>query len=122
MIPILSAAGYRVIVPDFIGFGRSDKYTSPDNYTHELHTSSVRMLLDHLNLHTNLTLVCQDWGGLTGLSVVKDMPDAFEALVIMNTALPDGSRVAGSLTVLISFCCWRLSVMLLGTRDGHHKI
>jgi haloalkane dehalogenase len=44
MIPILSAAGYRVIVPDFIGFGRSDKYTSPYNYTHELHRSSVRML------------------------------------------------------------------------------
>jgi hypothetical protein len=87
-----------------------------------IHYASVRMLLDHLNLHTNLTLVCQDWGGLTGLSVVKDMPDAFEALVIMNTALPDGSRVAGSLTVLISFYCWRLSVMLLGTRDGHHKI
>ena len=84
MVPVLVRAGYRVIVPDFIGFGKSDKYTSADNYTHELHMASVRLLLDHLGLQSNVTLVCQDWGGLTGLSVVKDMPDTFEALVLMN--------------------------------------
>ena len=52
------------------GFGKSDKYTNPDNYTHELHTLVLRKLLDHLDIK-EITLVCQDWGGLTGLSVVK---------------------------------------------------
>ena len=89
MIPTLVQARYRVIVPDFIGFGKSDKYTSAANYTHELHTASLRMLIDHLEL-TNITLVCQDWGGLTGLSVVKDIPDKFCSLVVMNTGLPTG--------------------------------
>ena len=93
MVPTLVQAGYRVVIPDFIGFGKSDKYTSPANYTHELHTASLRMLIDYLKL-TNLTLVCQDWGGLTGLSVVKDIPDTFCSLVIMNTGLPIGD-VAG---------------------------
>ena len=69
------------------GFGKSDKYTSPENYTHELHCLVLRKLLDHLHLK-EVTLVCQDWGGLTGLSVVKDTPDTFANLVIMNTALP----------------------------------
>ena len=91
MVPILVKAGYRVVIPDFIGFGKSDKYTSPLNYTHEMHTSSLRKLMDHLEL-TNVTLVCQDWGGLTGLSVVKDMPDKFCSLVIMNTGLPTGDK------------------------------
>lgn len=71
------------------GFGKSDKYTSPENYTHELHCLVVRQLLDHLKV-SGVTLVCQDWGGLTGLSVVKDAPDLFSHLVIMNTGLPVG--------------------------------
>ena len=87
MVPLLTGAGYRVIVPDFIGFGKSDKYTSPENYTHELHCLVLRKLLDHLSVR-DVTLVCQDWGGLTGLSVVKDCPDLFSSLVIMNTGLP----------------------------------
>ena len=70
-----------------VGFGKSDKYTSPENYTHELHCFVLRKLLDHLALK-EVSLVCQDWGGLTGLSVVKDTPDTFASLVIMNTGLP----------------------------------
>ena len=87
MVPILTDAGYRVIVPDFIGFGKSDKYTNPDNYNHEMHCMVLRKLLDHLDVK-DITLVCQDWGGLTGLTVVKDAPDRFSNLVIMNTGLP----------------------------------
>ena len=92
MIPLLANAGYRVIAPDFIGFGKSDKYSSMDNYTHEMHMTSLRQLIEALELK-NITLVCQDWGGLTGLSVVKDIPEHFSHLVIMNTGLPDGHDV-----------------------------
>ena len=95
MIPTLVHAGYRVIAPDFIGFGKSDKYTSMENYSHELHTSTLRLLIEHLELE-NITLVCQDWGGLTGLSVVKDIPDKFSSLVIMNTGLPTGDMTSDS--------------------------
>jgi len=130
MVPILVKAGYRVIVPDFIGFGKSDKYTNPDNYTHELHTMVLRKLLDHLDV-TNMTLVCQDWGGLTGLSVVKDAPQRFSDLVIMNTGLPspvldlndDYSATPGSVSIpvykkiigFLPFCLWRTFVLLIGT-------
>ena len=89
MIPNFVSAGYRVIALDFIGFGKSDKYTSPDNYTHELHAATVRHLIDELHLK-DIVLVCQDWGGLIGLSVVKDMPDHFSDIVVMNTGLPIG--------------------------------
>ena len=78
-----------MVAPDFIGFGKSDKYTSMINYTHEMHTSTLRLLMEHLELE-NVTLVCQDWGGLIGLTVVKDIPERFSSLVIMNTGLPTG--------------------------------
>ena len=119
MVPVLVDAGYRVVVPDFIGFGKSDKYTNANNYTHEMHMATVRLLLDHLGLSENVTLVCQDWGGLTGLSVVKDMTDTFEALVIMNTGLPTGGAdktMDDGLTDLLPFLVWRLSVLLVGNR------
>lgn len=89
MIPVFVQAGYRVIAPDLIGFGKSDKFTHKDNYNYEMHASSLRHLLDHLNL-TNITLVCQDWGGLIGLSLVADASNRFANLVIMNTGLPVG--------------------------------
>jgi haloalkane dehalogenase len=113
MVPVLAAAGYRVIVPDFIGFGKSDKYTATENYTHELHTSTVRLLLDHLGINSNVVLVCQDWGGLTGLSVVKDMPDVFNSLVIMNTGLPVGMTKPSDIPMGVPFLVWRLSMLLL---------
>ena len=120
MVPVLVRAGYRVVVPDFIGFGKSDKYTNPNNYTHELHMATLRLLLDHLGLSENVILVCQDWGGLTGLSVVKDMKDTFEALVIMNTGLPTGGADKtmddGLTSDFLPFLTWRLAVALAGNR------
>jgi len=120
MIPPLVDAGYRVIVPDFIGFGKSDKYTSPRNYTHEMHTMVLRMLIDDLHLQ-DIVLVCQDWGGLTGLSVVKDCPHLFSALVVMNTGLPDpilnldhGNQLR-RLQQALPFTLWRALVTLIGT-------
>jgi len=117
MVPVLVAAGYRVIVPDFIGFGKSDKYTNPENYTHELHTMMIRKLLDHLDV-SKIILVCQDWGGLTGLSVVKDVPDKFSHLVIMNTGLPSGETLSmgdlPKIQKLLPFVLWRSCVTLFG--------
>lgn len=94
--------GYRVIAPDFIRFGKSDKYTSMDAYNHDLHTSTIRKLIARLDLR-NITLVCQDWGGLTGLTVVKEIPDRFKRLVVMNTGLPEGDlSLDQPLTKLVS--------------------
>jgi len=136
MIPGLVGAGYRVIVPDFIGFGKSDKYTNPDNYTHEMHCFVLRKLLDHLNI-SKMTLVCQDWGGLIGLTTVKDLPHMFSHLVVMNTGLPapvldlnddNGDPVAGpppTLTKIKSalpFILWRSLVQLIGTNIPVEKV
>lgn len=115
MIPGLVNAGYRVIAPDFIGFGKSDKYTLQESYSHELHTQTLRLLLESLNI-SGATLVCQDWGGLTGLSVVKDSPSFFSRLVIMNTGLPSGSEISiYNLNRGMPFLMWRSFAQLLGT-------
>ena len=63
MVPSLVQAGYRVVAPDFIGFGKSDKYSDMTNYTHEMHLFCLKYLMDSLNLKSGVTLVCQDWGG-----------------------------------------------------------
>lgn len=88
MIPPLATVG-RVIAPDFIGFGRSDKYTETGDYSFQMHRDALVALLDALALR-DITLVCQDWGGLIGLRVASELPDRFARLVIMNTGLPNG--------------------------------
>ncbi|MCZ2837688.1 haloalkane dehalogenase [Modestobacter sp. VKM Ac-2985] len=92
MIPVLTAAGLRVVVPDLVGFGRSDKPTELTDYTYARHVGWLRQaLLDELRL-TDLTLVCQDWGGLLGLRLVAEHPDRFVRVVVANTGLPTGDR------------------------------
>lgn len=86
MIPGLVQAGYRCIAPDHMGFGRSDKPTDIHWYTIARHTEILTSLIVSLDLQ-NVTLVCQDWGGPTGLAQPAMMPDRFEHLVIMNTWL-----------------------------------
>ncbi len=86
MIPGLVAAGYRCVAPDHMGFGRSDKPTDIHWYTIARHTEILSSLIVDLDL-TNITLVCQDWGGPTGLAQAAMMPERFEHLVIMNTWL-----------------------------------
>jgi haloalkane dehalogenase len=86
MIPALTAAGYRCIAPDHMGFGRSDKPTDIHWYTIARHTEILTTLITRLDL-TNVTLVCQDWGGPIGLAQAVMMPERFERLVIMNTWL-----------------------------------
>ncbi|MGY3490027.1 haloalkane dehalogenase [Bradyrhizobium sp. USDA 4011] len=91
MIPGLVASGYRVIAPDMFGFGRSDKPVEEAVYTFDFHRESLVALIRALDLG-RMTLVCQDWGGLLGLTIPMDMTDRFEALLIMNTMLATGDR------------------------------
>jgi haloalkane dehalogenase len=90
MIPVLTADGYRCIAPDLIGFGRSDKPASRDDYSYARHVEWVRgLLVDHLEV-TNATLFGQDWGGLIGLRVVAENTDRFSRIAVANTGLPTG--------------------------------
>ena len=88
MIPIL-ARDRRVIAMDFIGFGRSDKFTDPNEYSFEMHRGTIASFIGALDL-TDITAVVQDWGGMLGLRVATEMPERFARLVIMNTGLPTG--------------------------------
>lgn len=86
VIPPLVAAGYRCIAPDHLGFGRSDKPTDIHWYTIARHVEVLTSLIQSLDLQ-KVTLVCQDWGGPTGLAQAAQMPERFDRLVIMNTWL-----------------------------------
>lgn len=91
MIPPLVEAGHRVIVPDQVGFGRSDKPTEQSDYSYARHVAWMSSLVfDVLDL-TDCTFFGQDWGGLIGLRLVTAQPDRFARVVIGNTGLPDGS-------------------------------
>lgn len=92
MIPILTGAGHRVIAPDFVGFGKSDKPTERSDYTYAAHVGWVTRFVEALNL-TDMTLVCQDWGGLIGLRVVAEHPERFARVVAANTGLPDAKGI-----------------------------
>ena len=92
MVPVLVDGGFRVVVPDLIGFGRSDKPADDGDYTYARHVEWMRALVfDHLDLR-NVTLFCQDWGGLIGLRLVAEHPDRFARVCAANTGLPDGTR------------------------------
>ena len=84
MIPIFSKTGARIIAPDLFGFGKSDKPVREETYTFEFHRNYLIGLIEQLDLQ-NITLVCQDWGGLLGLTIPPAMPDRFKRLIIMNT-------------------------------------
>jgi len=89
MIPIITAAGYRALAPDLVGFGRSDKPAQGRDYTYQRHVDWTQAWLDRLDLE-RITLVCQDWGGLIGLRLVANQPDRFARVVAANTGLPTG--------------------------------
>ncbi len=99
MIPVFTAAGLRVVAPDFFGFGRSDKPADDAWYTFDRHRDSVLALNDALALK-NVLLVCQDWGGLIGLTLPVARPRLFTRLLVMNTGLGTG-------TVTDGFKAWR---------------
>ncbi len=101
MIPVLTGAGHRVLAPDLIGFGRSDKPTPRSEYTYARHVAWLTAWLTSLDLQ-NLTLVCQDWGGLLGLRLVAAMPERFRRVVVANTFLPTGESSPGA-----AFLAWQ---------------
>jgi len=91
MMPILADAGFNVIAPDLIGFGRSDKPVRKEDYSYARH---VIWLKDWFSQATKgpVTLFCQDWGGLLGLRLVADMPERFSGVMVSNTGLPTGDH------------------------------
>ncbi len=89
MIPFFAEAGARVIVPDWLGFGRSDKPDKDALYTFHFHRDMMLALINRLDLF-NITLVVQDWGGILGLTLPHEMPERFDRLIVMNTAMPVG--------------------------------
>jgi haloalkane dehalogenase len=101
MIGTLAGEG-RVVVPDLIGFGRSDKPAAENAYTYRSHARWLAGFFEALDLQ-RVTLVCQDWGGLLGLRVMAEMPERFARLVAMNTGFPTGERRPGA-----AFMRWRL--------------
>jgi haloalkane dehalogenase len=93
MIPIIVNAGYRAVAPDLVGFGRSDKPADRTDYTYQRHVDWMKAWLEAVDLK-EITLVCQDWGGLIGLRLLTDNPDRFARVVAANTGLPRGEGVS----------------------------
>jgi len=89
MAPVFLEAGCRVVAPDFFGFGRSDKPVKDEDYTFHFHRNSLKAFIEFMDMK-DVCLVCQDWGGLLGLSVPMDYPDRFTRLLVMNTGLGIG--------------------------------
>jgi haloalkane dehalogenase/tRNA(adenine34) deaminase len=99
MIPVFAGAGLRVVAPDLLGFGRSDKPADEAAHTWDLHRGMLLALIERLQLK-NVLLVCQDWGGLFGLTLPMALLDTFTRLLVMNTALGTGQLTDG-------FRAWR---------------
>lgn len=101
VIPLLVAAGYRVVAPDLVGFGRSDKPVSRSDYTYAAHVGWLTAFIESVDL-TDITLVCQDWGGLLGLRAVAALPERFARVVTTNTALPDAAELPDDQVAAVS--------------------
>jgi haloalkane dehalogenase len=101
LVPYVAAAGYRAVAPDFFGFGRSDKPVEDAAYTFDFHRNSIAAFIERLDLQ-NITLVCQDWGGLIGLTLPMDMGRRLTGLLVMNTALGTGDQPLSP-----GFVAWR---------------
>lgn len=100
MAPVFLDAGARVVAPDLFGFGRSDKPVEDALYTFHWHRESLQRFIARLDLK-NICLVCQDWGGLLGLTLPMDDPDRFTRLIVMNTAIGVGKGASEG------FLAWR---------------
>lgn len=101
-VPLLVARGHRVIAPDLVGFGKSDKPAGRTDYTYERHVAWMSAWLAALDL-IDITLFCQDWGGLIGLRLVAAFPDRFARLVIANTGLPVGTGSSDGFNAWLAF-------------------
>ncbi|HEY6822169.1 MAG TPA: haloalkane dehalogenase [Burkholderiales bacterium] len=104
MIPVFAAAGARVVAPDFIGFGRSDKPEDEALYSFDFHRAFLLDFIERLDLR-NITLVVQDWGGLLGLTLPMEAPERYSRLLAMNTTL-----ACGDAPLPAGFIAWRAYV------------
>ena len=105
MVNPVVAAWHRVLAPDLIGFGRSDKPASIETHSYAFHVEAVKALLRQLDLN-NITLVCQDWGSLIGLRVAAQCPERFARVLVANGGLPNGDS-----PLSYGFQAWRASVV-----------
>jgi haloalkane dehalogenase len=101
MIPVIVGAGLRAVLPDLIGFGKSDKPTERSDYTYARHVAWVWSCVEELELR-DITLVCQDWGSLIGLRLVGEHPDRFARVVVANGGMPTGDQPMPE-----AFLAWR---------------
>ena len=106
MIPVLTDAGHRVIVPDMVGFGKSDKFISKHDYSYKYHIDLMKELVIQLDLK-KVTHFGQDWGGLVGLRVVAELPDRFARVVVSNTGMVARAGFSGWLFEnIVKFVVW----------------
>lgn len=101
MLPLFAAAGARAVAPDLIGFGRSDKPSELADYSYAHHVGWMLQWFDAQDFH-DVTLFCQDWGGLIGLRLVAARPERFARVVVANSFLPTGEG-----TMPEAFLRWR---------------
>jgi len=101
MIPLLADAGFRVVAPDLIGFGKSDKPSRKSDYSYVGHVAWMRQFVEALDLN-DITLFCQDWGSLIGLRVAAENEERFARIALGNGGLPTGDE-----TVPKAFKIWR---------------
>ncbi len=111
MLPVFTAAGHRVVAPDLIGFGRSDKIVEDPAYTFEFHRNMLLALVERLDLR-GITLVVQDWGGLLGLTLPMEMPERYARLLLMNTSIGTGDT-----PLTQGFIDWRAYVATTPSMD-----
>ncbi len=103
MIPLFAAAGHRVIAPDYLGFGRSDKPVEDAVYTFDFHRNMLLAFVAALDLQ-RITLVVQDWGGVLGLTLPMEAPGRYERLIVMNTGLGIGRSPGPGFDAWKAFC------------------
>lgn len=107
MIPPLVEQGYRVIAPDLVGFGKSDKPLKQSDHNYQMHVDVMSEFVRQLNIQ-DVTLFAQDWGGLIGLRIVAKEPDRFARIMLSNTGLPAADGIRGWIGYpLFRFAVWR---------------
>ena len=107
MIPVCAAAGHRVIAPDLVGFGKSDKPAAQVDYTYQRHVQWMTRFIEALEL-TDITLFCQDWGSLIGLRVAAENQHRFARIIVGNGGLPTGAgHMRPPLRNASAFAAWR---------------
>ncbi|MHA3022949.1 haloalkane dehalogenase [Mycobacterium sp. BMJ-28] len=116
MIPVLVDAGLRAVAIDLVGFGRSDKPSRRTDYTYQAHVDWMRGAIEGIGL-SDITLVCQDWGGLIGLRLVGEDPHRFSRVVAANTFLPTGDRPPGA-----AFLAWQQFSQQTPVFDAGHIV